>query len=132
MLSILLNILTMRSILSINHPFTFEEVTHLCYKEKKYIYIISGVDYIINEYVKYSHELMIHEIVHLFTMILDTCIVPSEWSIGLICPIYMNKGDIKNPDNYRGITLLSCLSKIFSSCINYRLSYTIYIYILYV
>ena len=32
-----------------------------------------------------------------------------------------NKGDIKNPDNYRGIALLSCLSKIFSSFINSRL-----------
>ena len=66
---------------------------------------------------------MIHGIVHLFNIILDTGIVPSEWSIGLICPIYKNKGDIKDPDNYRGITPLSCFSKIFSSCINSRLSF---------
>ena len=37
--------------------------------------------------------------------------------------MYNDKGDIKNPDNYRGITLLSCFSKIFSSCINSRLSF---------
>ena len=34
-----------------------------------------------------------------------------------------NNGDIKNPANYKGITLLSCLSKILSSCINSRLSF---------
>ena len=106
---------------SINHPFTFEEVNHAIRKSKNNK--TSGVDYIINEYVKYSPEFMIHEIVHLFNIILDTGIVPSEWSIGLICPIYKNKGDIKDPDNYRGITLLSCFSKIFSSCINSRLSF---------
>ena len=72
--------------------------------------------------MKYSPEFMIHEIVHLFSIILYTGIVPSEWSIGLICPIY-KKGDIKNPGNYKGITLLSCLSKIYSSCINSRLSF---------
>ena len=66
---------------------------------------------------------MIHEIVHLFNIILDTGIVPPEWSIGLMCPIYKNKGDIKDPDNYRGIIFLSCFSKIFSSCINSRLSF---------
>ena len=106
---------------SINHPFTFEEVNHAIRKSKNNK--TSGVDYIINEYVKYSPGFMIHEIVHLFNIILDTGIVPSEWSIGLICPIYKNKGDIKDPDNYRGITLLSCFSKIFSSCINSRLSF---------
>ena len=106
---------------SINHPFTFEEVNHAIKRKKTKN---SGVDNIINEYVKYSLEFMIHEIVHLFNIILDTGIVPSKWSIGLICPIYKNKGDIKNPENYRGITPLSCLSKIFSSCINSRLSFT--------
>ena len=96
---------------SINHPFTFEEVNHAIRKSTNNK--TSGIDYIVNEYVKYSPEFMIHEIVHLFNIILDTGIVPSEWSIGLICPIYKNKGDIKDPDNYRGITLLSCFSKIF-------------------
>ena len=68
---------------SINHYLTFEEVSHAIKKTKNTK--ISGVDYIINEYVKYSPEFLINEIVHLFNIILDTCIVLSEWSIGFIC-----------------------------------------------
>ena len=39
-------------------------------------------------------------------------VIPESWSIGIIRPIYKNKGDPKNPDNYRAITLVSCLWKI--------------------
>ena len=37
-------------------------------------------------------------------------------------PIYKNKGDSLNPENYRPITLLSCLGKLFTAVLNERLS----------
>ena len=37
-----------------------------------------------------------------------------------LCP--KNKGDINDPDNYRGITLLCCLGKLFTLVINERLT----------
>lgn len=43
----------------------------------------------------------------------DTGIVPDEQLIGMIRPIYKNKGDPANPENYRQITLLVCLGKVF-------------------
>ena len=51
----------------LSHPFIFEEVNHDIKKKKKQKN--SGVDYSLNEYVKYSPEFMIHEIVHLFNII---------------------------------------------------------------
>ena len=81
----------------------------------------SGIDLIKNEYLKNSPQSVINLAVDLFNLILKTGIVPLEWCIGLIIPIYKKKGSPGDPNNYRGITLLSCLGKLFTSCINSRL-----------
>ena len=48
-----------------------------------------------------------------------------EWVVGLIVPIY-KKGNKSEPQNYRGVTLISCLGKLFLSILNNRLmQYTI-------
>ena len=44
--------------------------------------------------------------------------MPYECVIGIINPIYKNKGDISDPDNYRGITLLTCFGIFFTSILN--------------
>ena len=48
-------------------------------------------------------------------------ITPKAWSLGIIKPIYKNKGSPSDPNNYRGITLLSCVGKLFTALINKRL-----------
>ena len=58
----------------------------------------------------------------LFNMILNKGIVPESWSSGIIIPLYKKKGEKSNIDNYRGITMMSCLDKLFTSVINARLS----------
>ena len=45
--------------------------------------------------------------------------VPKDWARGVIVPIY-KEGDRKNVDNYRGITLLSVVGKLYTSI--YRIS----------
>ena len=57
-----------------------------------------------------------------FNIVLSTGYVPSEWCLGIICPIYKDKGYIDEPDNYRGFTLLSCTCKLFTACLISRLS----------
>ena len=57
-----------------------------------------------------------------FNIVFNTGCVPHEWCLGTIRPLYKNKGSVNDPDNNRGITLLSCTSKLFTSCLNNRLS----------
>ena len=45
-----------------------------------------------------------------------------SWSVGCITPIYKGKGNKKDPDNYRGITVLSCFGKLFTSVLNERIN----------
>ena len=73
-------------------------------------------------FLKNSPKETIRLICNYFNLRLDTGIVPDTWTIGLIVPIYKNKGDIHDPDNYCGITLLSCIGKLFKMVINHRLS----------
>lgn len=62
--------------------------------------------------------------VQLFNSILDTGIIPTSWVEGIIIPLYTckNKGNSMDPDNYRPITLLSCLGKLFTAVLNNRLN----------
>ena len=58
----------------------------------------------------------------MFNIVLETGIVSNDWSIGVIKPIYKNKGSYNDPDNYRGITILSCMGKLFTSLLNNSLT----------
>ena len=103
----------------INIDFTLEEL----YKNIKRLNNnkAEGIDFIKNEYLKNCPQSVIELAVRLFNLILKTGIVPQEWCIGLIVPIFKKKGSPDDPNNYRGITLLSVLGKLFTSCINVRL-----------
>ena len=57
-----------------------------------------------------------------FNVILDTGVIPDSWSNGVILPLFKNKGSRYSVDNYRGITILSCLGKLFTSKLNTRLT----------
>ena len=104
---------------SINRAFTIDEINkHInSLKNNK----SPGIDNILNEFIKYSPKELIVVIVKFFNIILDTGIIPNDWTIGVIKPLYKNKGDINDVNNYRGITLLSCIGKLFTSVLNARL-----------
>ena len=103
----------------INGPITEKEVTnairHL--KNNK----AAGVDNIRNEHIKQTSAAMTSIYTKLFNVVFDTAIIPESWTVGVIKPIYKNKGDPKKPENYRPITILSCLGKLFTLIINNRL-----------
>lgn len=101
-------------------PFTIDELRRETKKLKNGK--SPGLDNVINEFIKYSKCEVFIVLKNLFNVLLKTGLIPSIWCKGIICPIYKKKGSSKEPSNYRGITLLSCICKIFTSCINTRLS----------
>ena len=82
----------------------------------------SGIDEILNEHIKSSLPNLLPTYHKLFNLIFDKGIIPESWLIGNILPIYKNKGEVHNPENYRPITLSSCLGKLFTTIINNRLN----------
>ena len=78
---------------------------------------------VLNEYLKNSPSEYIHVFKNIFNLVLDSGIVPDSWTIGIIKSIYKNKGDVKDPDNFKAITWISCLGKLFTSIINERLTF---------
>ena len=80
-----------------------------------------GDDMIINEYIKSTCSVFMPIYVKLFNIVFHSGIVPELWLIGNIIPFYKNKGEINDPQNYRPITILSCMGKLFTSILNLRL-----------
>ena len=79
-----------------------------------------GVDGISTEVYKALPDYLVQPLTKIFYGILVTGEYPASWSVGLIRPI--NKaGEKEEPNNYRGITLLNCIGKIFTSILNTRL-----------
>ncbi len=105
---------------ALNDPISEEEVVKGIKKLKNNKSPAS--DMILNEYIKSTKHLLCPLYVKMFNKILDTGVMPSEWSVGTIVPLYKNKGDIQDVSNYRGITLLSCMGKLFTSILNERLN----------
>ena len=58
---------------------------------------------------------------NLFNKIFELGIFPQEWSEGYVIPLH-KKGSLNDVENYRGITLLSALGKVFTRMINNRLT----------
>jgi len=104
----------------LNRPIDTEEI-------KKAIHNLtnnksSGLDGVLNEYIKATETSLMPLYLKLFNSVLDTGIIPENWSVGKIIPIYKNKGDPLDPNSYRGITILSCLGKLFTSILSTRIN----------
>ena len=76
-----------------------------------------GPDLISNEMLKYGKNTLLAPLTKLFNLALKHSTFPRQWCSGLVVPIY-KAGDKTNPANYRGITLSSCLGKVFAKILN--------------
>ena len=72
-------------------------------------------DGIKNEYIKSTQLIMLPIYEKLFNLIFSSGKIPPQWLEGNIIPIYKRKGEKNKPENYRPITILSCMGKLFTS-----------------
>ena len=105
---------------NINEEFTIDELRLIIRKIKNGK--ACGIDHIRNDFLKACPHELIVIMLKFFNDILNSGIVPELRCIGLIMPLYKNKGGQFDPDNYRGITLLSCMGTVFNALIICRLT----------
>ena len=75
----------------------------------------TGFDNIMNEYLITGKTLLLPILCKLFNNILDTGNFPEIWVKSVIVPVY-KKGDVDEPSNYRGISLVSHVGKFLLRC----------------
>ena len=78
------------------------------------------LDDVSNDALKLGLPVLEPAILHLFNDVVHVHAFPKTWNEGLILPIH-KKGDKLNVDNYRGIIISSCISKIFLKVIVSRI-----------
>ena len=71
-------------------------------------------DMMINQYIKCFQQFLSLLYVKQFNKIVDNGVMPSECLVGVIVIRYKNKSDTHDVNNHREITLLGCLSELFT------------------
>lgn len=80
----------------------------------------AGPDAITNEMLKAGSSALYSSILKLFNLILISERFPTQWATGFLIPIFKSGWDLDKA-NYRGISVTSCVGKLFSLIINSRL-----------
>ena len=81
---------------------------------------MAGFDGVPYEILKLAKNALSALLTNLFNTMFDISYVPAVWAKGIICSIF--KSGIKNnPGNYHGISVLSCISKIFTEIIHKKI-----------
>ena len=80
-----------------------------------------GLDAINNEIILCIDEIYPDLFLSMFNHVLSSGKFPELWTTSLILPIH-KKGPKSDLGNYRGISLMSCLSKFFTAVLNNRLT----------
>ena len=102
----------------LDHPFTPDELKKgrgILKKGKA-----TGLDNLSNEMLGCFTDSYPQLTLKLFNDILNSNQAIPDWTVAMITPIH-KKGSKEDPDNYRGISLLSCLGKLFMALLNNRL-----------
>ena len=103
---------------SVNSDITLEEIELVIDNLK--LNTAAGIDGVGNDVLVNSKIIIVPMLCVLFNKLLVKGVFPQEWCTAVIVPIHKS-GDKDDPDNYRGISLLTCISKIFTKVLSNRL-----------
>ena len=93
-------------------------------KETSESIINSRLQYTCKQYTVYTYSIpnrLYLIIFFLFNYILDVGIIPKQWKKGEITPVYKKDCSLSK-DNYRPLTILPALSKVFETLVHSRVS----------
>jgi hypothetical protein len=80
-----------------------------------------GPDKFLNEFLIHGGPFIHNFLLKMFNKIFEIGYFPDTWSEGIIIPLHKS-GSVSDVQNYRGITLLSVIGKLFTKLINNRLT----------
>ena len=107
-----------------NHRFKFQQISEdevlnnfnkLLHKSKQ---DVLGYD---SRLLGDASDSLASSITSLFNMSLHTHHLPADWKKARVTPIYKGTGEVNEPNNYRPISIVSHISKMFEKCINHQL-----------
>ena len=104
---------------ALNGPINFEEIKNAMKKTKNKK--AAGSDGLVSEFFKYSNGHIDGPLSALFNYILNSGEYPDQWSDGFINPIHKKKSKT-DPENYRKVTVLPAIGKLFDTIMNARLT----------
>ena len=81
----------------------------------------SGTNGITNEVLKSSFGIILPFLAFLFNICFENGVLPTAWKASYVTTLYKGKGSKTDANSYRGISLLSCLYKIYTGIIYKRL-----------
>jgi hypothetical protein len=81
----------------------------------------AGIDGVIAEVFMDASDIIAPFITSLFNKIFLSGSYPSTWGDGILIPLH-KKGDVDDVNNYRGVTLISVLAKMYSHLLHNRIS----------
>ena len=103
----------------VDSPITENEIKHAIKSLKSNK--ACGPDRITNEMLKFGVHSLLTSLCKVFNSVFTSGLYPSKWSTSYTSTIH-KKVPKTDPSNYRGISITSCVSKLYSSILNSRLT----------